>query len=140
MDKTLLANNSQHYWMLHVTSLCIPCCRLLRVVGSCCARFETGQTFELSTPSFFFCSVIAEAQRNNVKSICKALLLGPSMPITQSWSAKSYGLYPSHNLVQVPTMLGVVASVCAPLPTRTQQPPMFQGKQHCLSFCPFAVA
>ena len=54
MDETLLANNSQHYWMLHVTSLCIPCCRLLRVVGSCCARFETGQTFGLTTSSFFF--------------------------------------------------------------------------------------
>ena len=32
-------------WMLHVASVCTPCCMLLSVVGSCCAKFETGQTF-----------------------------------------------------------------------------------------------
>ena len=31
--------------MLHVVPVCTPCCMLLRVVGSCCAKFETGQTF-----------------------------------------------------------------------------------------------
>jgi len=31
--------------MLHVASVCTPCCVLLRVVGSCCGKFETGQTF-----------------------------------------------------------------------------------------------
>ena len=40
----LLANNSQHCWMLHVASVYTPCCMLLRVVGSCCAKFETGQS------------------------------------------------------------------------------------------------
>ena len=25
-DATLLANNSQHCWMLHVKSVCTPCC------------------------------------------------------------------------------------------------------------------
>ena len=31
-------------------------CMLLRVVaiGSCCAKFETGQTFELTTPNICF--------------------------------------------------------------------------------------
>ena len=32
-DATLLANNSQHCWMLHVASVCTPCCMLLNVVG-----------------------------------------------------------------------------------------------------------
>ena len=33
-DATLLANNSQHYWMLHVASVCTACCMLLlRVVA-----------------------------------------------------------------------------------------------------------
>ena len=32
-DVTLLANNSQHCWMLHVASVCTPCCMLLNVVG-----------------------------------------------------------------------------------------------------------
>ena len=37
------------------------------------------------------------------------------------WSL-NYGLYPSHaDALQVLTVLGVVASVCTPLPTRTQQ-------------------
>ena len=34
-----------------------------------------------------------------------------------TWSPKSYGLWPSHNALQVPTLLGVVASVCTALPT-----------------------
>ena len=33
--------------LLDVTcfSFCAPCCMLLRVIGTCCAKFETGQTF-----------------------------------------------------------------------------------------------
>ena len=45
MDVTLLATNSQHCCMLHVASVCTPCCMLLDVVAGCCAKFETGQTF-----------------------------------------------------------------------------------------------
>ena len=36
-----------------------------------------------------------------------------------TWSLKSYRLYPSHDALQVPTLLRVVASLCPPLPTRT---------------------
>ena len=36
-----------------------------------------------------------------------------------AWFTKTYGLYPSHDVLQIPTLLGVVASVCTPLPTRT---------------------
>ena len=43
------------------------------------------------------------------------------------WSSKSYGLYPSHHALQVPTLLGVVASVCTPLQTRTEQLPTLLG-------------
>ena len=50
-DVTLLANNSQHCWMLHVASVCTPCCMLLDVVACCCAKFETGQTFQ-QLPTF----------------------------------------------------------------------------------------
>ena len=42
-DATLLANNSQHCWISHVASVCTP--TLFYVVGSCCTKFETGQTF-----------------------------------------------------------------------------------------------
>ena len=40
-----------------------------------------------------------------------------------AWFTKTYGLYPYHDALRVPTLLGVVASVCTPLPTRTQQLP-----------------
>ena len=30
-DATMLTNNSQHCWMLHVASVCTPCCMLLGV-------------------------------------------------------------------------------------------------------------
>ena len=53
-DATLLTNNSQHCWMLHVASVCTPCCMLLDVVACCCAKFETGQTFQPTTPNISF--------------------------------------------------------------------------------------
>ena len=40
-----------------------------------------------------------------------------------TWSPESYELYPSHDALQVPTLLGVFGSVCTPMPTRTQQLP-----------------
>ena len=50
-DATMLANNSQHCWMLHV---CTTCCMLLDVVACCCEKFETGQTFQPTTPNIYF--------------------------------------------------------------------------------------
>ena len=46
-----------------------------------------------------------------------------------TWSPKSYGLYPSHDALQVLTLLGVVASVYTPLSTRTQQLPTLLAQQ-----------
>ena len=40
--------------MLHVASVFTPCCMLLDVVACCCARFETGQTFQPTTPDISF--------------------------------------------------------------------------------------
>ena len=40
--------------MLHVASACTPCCILLDVVACCCAKFETGQTFQPKTPNISF--------------------------------------------------------------------------------------
>ena len=40
-------------------------------------------------------------------------------------SPRSYRSYPSHDALQVPTLHGVVASVCTPLPTGTQQLPTY---------------
>lgn len=44
-DVILLANYSQHCWIVKVASVCTPCCLLSRVVESCCTMFETGKTF-----------------------------------------------------------------------------------------------
>ena len=41
----------EHCWMLHVLSVCTPCCMFLRVVGSCCAKFETSQFLATITPN-----------------------------------------------------------------------------------------
>ena len=41
----MLADNSQHCWMLHLALVFTSFCMLLRVAGSCCAKFETVQTF-----------------------------------------------------------------------------------------------
>ena len=40
-DATLLANNTQHSWMLMLRPFARP------VGGCCCTKFETGQTFSL---------------------------------------------------------------------------------------------
>ena len=55
-----------------------------------------------------------------------------------AWFTKTYGLYPSHDALQVPTLLGVVASVCTPLPTRTQQLPTLLAQQCWELLRPFA--
>ena len=55
-----------------------------------------------------------------------------------AWFTKTYGLYPSHDAMQVPTLLGVVASVCTPLPTSTQQFPTLLAQQCWKLLRPFA--
>ena len=40
--------------MLHVASVSTPCCMLLDVVVCCCVKFETGQTFQPTTPNISF--------------------------------------------------------------------------------------
>ena len=37
-----------------VASVCTPCCMLLDVVACCCAKFETGQTFQPTTSNISF--------------------------------------------------------------------------------------
>ena len=55
-----------------------------------------------------------------------------------TWSPKYYGLYPSHDALQVATLLGAVASVCTLLPTSTQQLPSLLAHQCWELFGPFA--
>ena len=55
-----------------------------------------------------------------------------------AWFTKTFGLYPSYDALQVPTLLGVVASVCTPLPTLTQQLPTLLAQQCWELLRPFA--
>ena len=116
---------------------------------TCCVRFHTllhvvacyweflrkvwnRLQFWTNNSQHFFRSVLAEGQRNNVGSTAQ-LLTSNIVRATHAHytcSPKSYGLYPSHVALQIPTLLGVVASVCTPLPTRTQQLPALLA-QHC---------
>ena len=43
-EATLSANNSQHCSIRFDVTCCVRLHTLLHVVGSCCAKFETGQT------------------------------------------------------------------------------------------------
>ena len=79
-------------------------CMLLHVVAccwSCCAKFETSQTF---SSQHFFCFVIAD-----------------------TWSPNSYGLYPPYDALQVPLLLWGIASVCTPLSLRHATTPNIVG-------------
>ena len=55
-----------------------------------------------------------------------------------AWCIKTYGLYPSHDALRVPTLLGAVASVCTPLPRRTQQLTTLLAQQCWELLRPFA--
>ena len=73
------------------TLLDVTCCvrlhTLLHVVGCCCVLLRkvwNRSNFSADNSQHFFCSVIAEAYRNTVGSICTALptLFGPPTLIT----------------------------------------------------------
>ena len=123
-DATLLANNSQNCWMLHVASACTPCCMLLVVVAQ---SLKPVKLFSQQLPTFLlFRDRRSVAQECWIRSHSSSNIAGATHA-NYAWFTKTYGLYPSHDALQVPTLLGVVAFVCTPLPTRTQQLPKLLG-------------
>ena len=86
-DSILLAKNSQHCWMLHVASVCTPCCMLLDVVACYWAKFETGQTFQPTTPNISFVPWSSKRSATMLECVRTALptLLGPRTLITHGW-------------------------------------------------------
>ena len=137
-DATLLASNSQHCWMLHVASVCTPYCMLLDVVACCCAKFETGQTFQRQLPTFLlFRDRRSVAQQCWIRLHSSSNIVGATHA-HYAWLTKTGGLYASHYALQVPTLLRVVAFVSTPLPTRTQQLPTLLAQQRWELLRPFA--
>ena len=121
--------------MLHVASVCTPCCMLLDVVAQ---SLKPVKLFSQQLPAF-----LLFRDRGSVARQCCIRLHSSSNIVGAGHAhyalfAKTYGLYPSHDALQVPgfvgsccirlhttanrhsttpniigaTMLGVVASVC----------------------------
>ena len=78
------------------------------------------------------------AQQCWIRLHCSSNIVGATHA-HYTWSPRSYRAYPSHDTLQVSTLLGVVASVCTPLPTRTQQLPTLLGQQCWELFVPLHV-
>ena len=119
-DKTLLANNSQHCWMLHVASVCM----LLDVVVQ---SLKPIKLFSQQLPTFLlFCDGWRVAQQCWI-SLHSSSNIVAATHAHYTWFTKSYGLYPFHDALQVPTLLGLYVSVCTSLPKCTQQLPNIVG-------------
>ena len=121
--------------MLRVASVCTPCCMLSNVVAQ---SLKPVKLFSQQLPTFFL-----YRDRRSVAQQCWVRLHNSSNIVGAThahyaWFTKTYGLYPSHDALLVPTLLGVVASVCTPLPTRTQQLPTLLAQQCWELLRPFA--
>ena len=102
----------------------VTCCvrqhTLLHVVGCCCVKYEPVKFFSQQLPTFLlFRDRRSVAQQCWIRLHSSSNIVGAAHA-HYAWFTKTYGQYPSHDALQVPTLLRVVASVCTPLPTRTQ--------------------
>ena len=111
------ATHAHYAWITKTYELCsshdalqVP--NLLGVVASVCTPLPT-RTQQLPT-------LFAQQYWELLRPFARSLRLK---------FTKTYGLYSSHDVLQVPNLLGVVASVCTPLPTPTQQLPTLLGQQ-----------
>ena len=114
----------------------VACCWMsLRVVAQ---SLKPVKFFSQQLPTF-----LSFRDRRSVAQQCWIRLHSSSNIVGAThahyaWFTKTYGLYPSHDALQVPTLLGVVASVCTPLPTLTQQLPTLLAQQFWELLRPFA--
>ena len=114
----------------------VACCwMLLRAVAQ---SLKPVKLFNQQLPTFLLFS-----DRRSVAQQCLIRLHSSSNIVGAThahyaWITKNYGLYSSHDALQVPNLLGVVASVCTPLPTRTQQLPTLLVQQCWDLLRPFA--
>ena len=117
---------TQHCRILHVGSVCTPCCMLLDFVAQ---SLKSVKLFSQQLPTLLlFCDRRSVAQQCWIR-LHSSFNIGGATHADYAWFTKTYGLYPSHYALQVPTLLGVVASVCRPLPIRAQQLPTLLAQQ-----------
>ena len=87
---------------------------------ACCWMLLRAVAQSLKSVKLFSQQLASEAQQCWIR-LHSFFNIGGATHAHYACFTKTYGLYPSHDALQVPTLLGVVASVCTPLPTRTQQ-------------------
>ena len=100
------------------------CCVLLRKVGN-----RSNFSANNSQPFFLFHDRRRVAQQCGISCwirLHSSSNINGARHAHYAWFTKTYELHPTHGALQVPTLLGVVASVCRQLPTRTQQLPIVQ--------------
>ena len=123
------------------TLLDVTCCVRLHILLHVVAQsLKPVKRFSQQLPTF-----LLFRDRRSVTQQCWIRLHSSSNIVGAThahyaWFTKTYGLYPSHDALQVPTLLGVVASVCTPLPTRTQQLPTLLAQQCWELLRPFACS
>ena len=106
-------------YMLRPFAHLVACCWMsLRVVAQ---SLKPVKLFSQQLPTFLLLR-----DRRSVAQQCWIRLHSSSNIVGAThahyaWFTKTCVLYPSHDALQVPTLLGVVTSVCTPLPTLTQQ-------------------
>ena len=114
----------------------VACCwMLLRAVAQ---SLKPVKLFNQQLPTFLLFS-----DRRSVAQQCWIRLQSSSNIVGAThahyaWITKNYGLYSSHDALQVPNLLGVVTSLCRPLPTPTQQLPTLLAQQCWELLRPFA--
>ena len=111
------------------------CWMLLHVVAQ---SLKPVKLFSQQLPTFpLFSDRRSVAQRCWIRLHSSSNIVGATHA-HYAWFTKTYGLYPSNDARQVPTLLGVVASVCTPPPTGTQQLPTLLAQQYWKLLHPFA--
>jgi len=122
--------------MLRPFAQTVACCwMLLRVVAQ---RLKPVKLFRQQFPTFLlFRDCRSEGQQCWIRLHSCSNIVGATHA-HYAWITKTYGLYSSHDALQVPNLFWVVASVCTPLPTRTQQLPTLLEQQCSELLRPFA--
>ena len=123
-------------YMLRLFALSGACCwMLLRVVAQ---SLKAVKLFRQQLSTFLlFCDRRSIVQQCWICLHSSSSIVG-AMRAHYAWSPKSYGLYLSQDTLEVPTLLGVVALICTPLPTRIQQLPILLAQQCWELLRPFA--
>ena len=113
----------------------VACCWML--LGVVAQSLKPVKLFSQQLSTFLlFCDRRSVAQQCWIRMHGSSNIVGCNA--LYALITKTYGLYSSHDALQVPNLLRVVASVCTALPTRTQQLPTLLAQQCWELLRPFA--